>query len=64
MKKAACIFLLNLMIIHGKPLDQYIQEAQTYFEAKEIAQAIATMELAVCEYPNSSIAYTKLGDYI
>ena len=50
--------------IHAKPLDQYIQEAQLHSGAKEIDQAIATMEQAVKEYPDSSIAYEKLGYYI
>jgi tetratricopeptide (TPR) repeat protein len=53
-----------LSAIQGRSLDDYIQEAQVYFDAKDIEQAIATMERAVKEHPKSSVAYAKLGDYI
>ncbi len=65
MIKILCVLLFCIMnAIHAKPLDQYIQEAQLHSGAKEIDQAIAAMEQAVKEYPDSSIAYAKLGDYI
>jgi len=60
--------LLALAIISsigsGKNLEEYIKEAEAYQESGKIQQAISTMEDAVKEYPNSSIAYTKLGIFI
>jgi tetratricopeptide (TPR) repeat protein len=61
------IFLLGIVsmsLVYGADLGQYVQEAQSFFDAKDIEQAVATMERAVKEYPDSSIAYAKLGDYI
>jgi tetratricopeptide (TPR) repeat protein len=64
-KSLTCIFILGFAIIsHAKPLDEYMQEAQAYYEEKEIDEAIVTMEKAVSEYPESSITYAKLGDYL
>jgi tetratricopeptide (TPR) repeat protein len=65
MKKLTYIFVLSLVVVvNAKTLDEYIQEAQKQVEAKEIDEAIAIMKQAIAEYPNSSIAYAKLGDHI
>lgn len=60
--------LLALVIISsigsGKDLEEYIKEAEAYQESGKIQQAISTMEDAVKEHPNSSMAYTKLGIFI
>jgi tetratricopeptide (TPR) repeat protein len=45
----------------GKSVDEYINEAQGYLTTNNIEQAIATMEQAVKEYPDSSVVYTYLG---
>ncbi|MGB3341169.1 MAG: DUF2271 domain-containing protein [bacterium] len=45
----------------GKSVDEYIIEAQGYLNINNIEQAIAIMEQAVKEYPDSSVVYTYLG---
>lgn len=45
----------------GKSVDEYMVEAQGYLDKNNIEQAIATMEQAVKEYPDSSVVYTYLG---
>ena len=65
MNKVACISWLSLFaIVNAGTLDEYILEADKHVQAKEIDEAIAAMEQAVSEYPESSIAYAKLGDCI
>jgi len=61
---AGIVFFLGMYVAEAKSLDEYLQEAQSHFDAKDIEQAITTMELAANEHPKSSIAYAKLGDYI
>lgn len=56
--------ILGASFANAKSLDDYMQEAQDYFDAKELDQAVAVMEAAVQEYSDSSAAYVKLGDYI
>jgi len=58
------IVILGVSFVTAKSLTEYLQETQSYFDAKDIEQAITTMERAVEEYPKSSFAYAKLGDYI
>ena len=58
------VLILGLSVAEAKSLDQYIQEAQGYFDAKDIEQSVSTMETAMKEHPNNSVAYAKLGYYI
>lgn len=48
----------------AKPLDEYLKEAKTYQESGQTNQAIAMMERAIDEHPESSKAYGYLGDLI
>lgn len=61
--KALLMLLITGLISFGsgKTIDEYIAEAQKYVVAKDIEQAIATMEKAVKEYPDSSVVYTYMG---
>jgi len=58
------VSVLGISFVAAESLTEYTQEAHGYFDAKEIDQAVAVMEAAVKEYPDSSVAYVKLGDYI
>ena len=65
MIKLTYILLFSfVVVVNSKTLDEYLQEAKNKLKAKQIDEAIAAMEQAVSEYPNSSIAYAKLGDCI
>ena len=63
-------FIITLCLIgvsvfgQTKPLDEYLKEAQAYQESDQINQAVAIMEQAVDEHPESSKAYGYLGDLI
>lgn len=65
--KSLPIGLIGLLTIcsvnlgHSKTLEDYIKEAEAHQRAKELEEAIGTMEQAVKEYPDSSAAYTHLG---
>ena len=64
MNKVACIFWLSLFaIVNAGTLDEYIQDAQKHIDAKEIDEAIAAMEQAVSEYPESisSIRFSEMA---
>ena len=56
--------IMSISISQGKTLDEYIKEAETYQELNNFDQAINTMEQAVKEHPDNSMAYTQLGIYI
>jgi tetratricopeptide (TPR) repeat protein len=58
------VLIVGLSVAEAKSLDKYIQEAQSYFDAKDIEQSVSTMETAIKEHPNNSVAYAKLGYYI
>jgi tetratricopeptide (TPR) repeat protein len=55
------LFLGLFNMSFGKSIDEYITEAQGYLKDNNTDQAIKTMELAVKEYPDSSVVYTYLG---
>jgi tetratricopeptide (TPR) repeat protein len=66
-KSVLCLMtaiIMSISISQGKTLDEYMKEAETYQELNNFDQAINTMEQAVKEYPNNSMAYTQLGVYI
>jgi tetratricopeptide (TPR) repeat protein len=56
--------LLSLHTVQCKTIDEYIKEAEDYNNAGKLEEAIGTMEEAVKEYPNNSMAYTYLGQFI
>ena len=56
--------ILSINAALGKTLDEYVNEAEDYKNAGKLEEAISTMEEAVGEYPNSSMAYTHLGIFI
>jgi tetratricopeptide (TPR) repeat protein len=67
MKKMLCTLLAGITgvsLVYARSLADYLQEAQSSFDAKDVDQAVAVMEAAVKEYPDNSAAYVKLGDYI
>ena len=63
-----CLIILAIIgsanVVQGKTLEEYIKEAGDYQSSGKLEQAISTMEEAVGEYPNSSMAYTYLGQSI
>lgn len=56
--------LVSLHTVQCKTIDEYISEAEDYNNAGKLEEAIGTMEEAVKEYPNNSMAYTYLGQFI
>jgi len=68
MKRLLCIIgfmsLVNISAAQTVTLEEYIQKAQNYHAVGNQEQAVTTMEQAVKEYPNSSRAYAKLGDFL
>jgi tetratricopeptide (TPR) repeat protein len=54
----------SLNIVQCKTVDEYLSEAEDYNNAGKLEDAISTMEEAVKEYPNNSMAYTNLGNFI
>jgi len=56
--------LLSMYVSEAKSLDEYVNEAQSHFDAKNFERAISTMETAMKEHPDNSVAYAKLGYYI
>ena len=68
MKRLLCIIgftsLVNISAAQTVTLEEYIQKAQDYHAVGNEEQAVTTMEQAVKEYPNSSRAYAKLGDFL
>lgn len=65
--KSLSVGLMGLLVVcsvslgHCKTLDDYVKEAEAHQRAKELGEAIGTMEQAVKQYPDSSGAYTFLG---
>ena len=65
--KHLLIFVAMICIIstaYAKDLDEYIKEAEGSQKSGKLDQAISIMEEAVKEYPENSIAYTQLGNFI
>jgi len=64
------LFIITLCLVgvsvfgQAKPLDEYIREATEYQTSGQFDKAIATMEQAIKEYPQNSLAYMHLGNYI
>jgi len=56
--------LCILSTAYAKELDEYIAEADKLQKSGNLDQAITTMEDAVKEYPENSMAYTQLGNFI
>ncbi len=63
-----CLIILAIIgsanVVQSKTLEEYIKDAKNYQSSGKLEQAISTMEEAVGEYPNSSMAYTYLGQFI
>ena len=59
------LFMLVLVStqVAAKGIDEYITEATGLQEAGDLKQAVAVMEEAVGEYPESADAYAYLGLY-
>ncbi len=67
MLKYVVIFAALICIIstaYAKDLNEYITEADKLQKSGNLDQAITTMEEAVKEYPENSMAYTQLGNFI
>jgi tetratricopeptide (TPR) repeat protein len=69
MKMLKCVAILAALIciistVYAKELDEYIAEADGLQKSGNLDQAITTMEEAVKEYPENSMAYTQLGNFI
>jgi tetratricopeptide (TPR) repeat protein len=47
----------------AKPLDTYIEEAQSLYRAGDPVKAYAAMEAALAEYPDNATVYAYLGLY-
>lgn len=54
----------SLNVVQCKTIDEYIKEAEVYNNAGKLEESISTMEKAVKEHPNNSMAYTYLGQFI
>ncbi len=50
--------------VQAKNLEEYLFEAEGYQNSGKLEEAISTMEKAVREHPNNSMAYTYLGQFI
>jgi len=59
---SALIFILSN--VYAKDLTEYIEEAEKLQQSGKLDQAIHTMEQAVEVYPENSMAYTQLGNFI
>lgn len=66
-KSALCIILvafLGVGTLAAKTIEEYINEAANLQQQNKLDKAIASMEQAVKEHPESSAAYFHLGNYI
>ena len=59
---SALIFILSN--VYAKDLTEYIAEAEKLQQSGKLNDAITTMEQAVEVYPENSMAYTQLGNFI
>ena len=69
MKMLKCVMFFSILICilstaYAKDLEEYIKEAEGLQKSGKLDQAISIMEDAVKEYPENSIAYTQLGNFI
>lgn len=58
------IIAISTGFMHAKTVEEYVNEAANFQQQDKIDKAIETMQQAVAEHQESSVAYFHLGNYI